>query len=131
MNVHSEPPVFALGAQCSNQGVDVIYELRVYRTLPGQMPRLLDRFRNQTLSIWNRLGIRQVGFWITAVGEAEGSELTYLLAWDSFADRETRWAAFQSDPAWKQAKSESESGGFLVANIRNQLLAPTDFSAIK
>ena len=109
---------------------NVIYELRVYRTLPGQMPRLLDRFRQHTLRIWERLGIRPVGFWTTAIGEAEGSELTYLLAWKSFDDREQRWGAFQADPTWKQVKAESEEGGFLVAGIRNQLLAPTDFSAL-
>jgi hypothetical protein len=108
----------------------VIHELRIYRTLPGQMPRLLDRFRVHTLGIWKRLGIRPVGFWVTAVGEAEGSELTYMLAWESFADRETRWAAFQTDATWKQVKAESESKGFLVAHIRNQLLTPTNFSAI-
>ena len=109
----------------------MIHELRVYRALPGQMPRLLDRFRDHTLGIWERLGIRPIGFWTTAVGEAEGSELTYLLAWESFADRETRWAAFQADPMWKQVKADSERGGYLVANIRNQLLTPTNFSAIK
>lgn len=108
----------------------MIYELRIYRTLPGQMPRLLDRFRSHTLGIWERLGIRPVGFWVTAVGEAEGSELTYMLAWESFADREAHWAAFQADATWKQVKAESESNGFLVAHIRNQLLTPTNFSAI-
>jgi hypothetical protein len=109
----------------------VIYELRVYRSLPGQMPRLLDRFRDHTLGIWERLGIRQVGFWTTAVGEEEGSELTYLLAWDSFADRETRWNALQSDPTWQQVKAESERAGYIVDSIRNQLLVPTSFSNIK
>jgi hypothetical protein len=109
----------------------VIYELRVYRALPGQMPRLLDRFRDHTLEIWERLGIRPVGFWTTAIGEAEGSELTYLLAWESFGDREARWGAFQSDPAWKQVKADSEKPGYLVASIRNQLLTPTDFSNLK
>lgn len=109
----------------------MIYELRVYRTLPGQLPRLLERFRNHTLQIWDRLGIRTVGFWITAVGDAEGGELTYMLVWDSFADREARWGAFQADSQWIQAKAQSESEGYLVANIRNQLLVPTNFSALK
>jgi len=108
----------------------MIYELRIYRTLPGQMPRLLERFREHTLMIWQRLGIRPVGFWVTAVGDAEGAELTYLLAWDSFADRETRWNAYQADAEWKAVKAESEKPGYLVANIHNQLLRPTDFSAL-
>ena len=109
----------------------MIYEMRVYRTLPGQMPRLLDRFRQHTVQIWERLGIRPLGFWTTDLGDAEGSELTYLLAWESFADRQTRWDAFQADPEWKTVKVDSENRGYLVANIRSQLLKPTDFSAIR
>ena len=108
----------------------MIYEMRVYRTLPGQLPRLLERFRHYTLAIWERLGIRPVGFWTTAVGDSVGTELTYLLEWDSWADREQRWNAFQSDPTWQDVKSDSERPGFLVLNIRSQLLEPTDFSSI-
>jgi NIPSNAP len=109
----------------------VIYELRVYRTLPGQMPRLLERFREHTVAIWARLGIRPVGFWITAVGLHEGTELTYMLAWDSWADRQARWAVFQADAQWRRVKSDSERAGFLIADIRNELLTPTDFSALQ
>ena len=109
----------------------MICELRVYRAMPGQMPRLLARFRDHTSKIFERLDIRPVGFWTTIVGESEGGELTYLLAWNSLADRETRWAAFQADTVWKEVKAESEKAGFLVANIHNQLLAPTSFSALR
>ena len=44
-------------------------------------------------------GIRQAGFFTTVIGESH-NELTYLLAWDSTADREQRWNAFATDPAW-------------------------------
>ena len=44
-----------------------IYELRVYTTLPGRMPKLLERFQNHTLKIWEKHGIRQVGFWYVVV----------------------------------------------------------------
>jgi electron transfer flavoprotein alpha subunit len=43
----------------------MIYELRIYRAMPGRMPALLNRFQTRTLAIWNRFGIRQVGFWTT------------------------------------------------------------------
>lgn len=39
------------------------YELRVYTAVPGKMPALLSRFENETLKIWEGLGIRQLGFW--------------------------------------------------------------------
>ena len=47
----------------------MIYELRVYQPVPGQMPKLLARFRDKLLPIWERHGIRPIGFWTTLVGE--------------------------------------------------------------
>ena len=72
----------------------MIYELRVYQPVPGQMPKLLARFRDKLLPIWERHGIRPIGFWTTVVGESS-NELTYILPWESLADRETRWTAFR------------------------------------
>jgi hypothetical protein len=108
----------------------MIHELRVYRTLPGRLPNLLARFNDHTLSIWARHGIRQVGFWTTLVGES-AFDLTYMIAWESMAEREAKWAAFQSDPEWIRVRTESEKDGPINANISNQFLAPTSFSALK
>ena len=41
----------------------MIYELRVYQPVPGQMPKLLARFRDKLLPIWEEHGIRPIGFW--------------------------------------------------------------------
>ena len=108
----------------------MIYEMRIYRTLPGRMPALLSRFQNHTLRLWERHGMRQAGFWTTLIGESS-YDLTYLLAWESLAERETKWAAFQSDPEWIAARADSEKDGPILANISNQILAPTAFSAVK
>ena len=108
----------------------MIYELRIYRTLPGRLPNLLDRFRNHTLRIWERHGIRQAGFWTTLVGESS-YDLTYLLAWESLAEREKKWAAFMADPEWQKVRTESEKDGPINANVSNSLLVPTDFSSVK
>ena len=108
----------------------MLYELRVYRPVSGRLPSLLARFRDQTVAIWERHGIRAVGFWTTLIGESS-TELTYMLAWESLADREARWTAFQNDPAWHEARDGSERDGPIVATIRNQILAPTSFSALK
>jgi len=108
----------------------MIYELRVYQPVPGQMPKLLARFRDHTVSIWETHGIRPLGFWTTLIGESS-NELTYIIPWRSLADREVKWAAFQNDSAWLKARDDSERDGPIVASIRNQMLAPTDFSALK
>ena len=108
----------------------MIYELRIYRAIPGRLPALMARFQNQTLRIWDRIGIRQAGFWTTIVGDSV-QELTYMLTWDSMAERDARWNAFLADPEWLAVSAESERDGQLIADIRNTLLAPTAFSAAR
>src|ERR1700745_1082570 len=108
----------------------MIYETRVYRCLPGRLPALLKRFETITLKLWEKHGIRQAGFFTTLVGESN-QELTYMLAWDSLADREKKWSAFQSDPDWISARAKTEEDGQIVGNIVSQLLVPTTFSSAK
>jgi hypothetical protein len=57
--------------------------------------------------------------------------MTYMLAWDSMAEREKRWSAFHADPEWLAVVAKTETDGQLVENISNQLLAPAPFSAVK
>jgi NIPSNAP. len=71
-------------------------------------------------------GIRQAGFFTTLVG-VSNQELTYFLAWESMAERETKWTAFATDPAWLTARTETEKDGQIVDNIVNQFLQPTAF----
>ncbi len=108
----------------------MIHEMRVYRCVPGRLPALLKRFETITLGLWERHGIRQAGFWTTAVGESS-QDLTYLLAWESLAERERKWNAFQSDPEWIAKRAETEKDGPIVANIVNQILQPTAFSSVR
>ena len=108
----------------------MIYELRVYRCLPGRLPALIKRFDTITLGLWKKHGIRQAGFWTTLVGESN-MELTYMLAWDSLAEREKLWNGFMSDPEWIEKRGESEKDGAIVANIASSFLQPTSFSAMK
>ena len=108
----------------------MIYELRVYRCLPNRLPALLKRFEMTTLRIWEKHGIRQAGFWTTMIGESN-HELTYLLAWESLAEREQKWAAFISDPEWIAARDESEKDGQIVQTIANSILQPTSFSSVR
>ena len=108
----------------------MIYEIRVYRCVPGRLPALLNRFATITLKLWEKHGIKQAGFWTTLVGESN-QDLIYLLAWESLADRDKKWAAFQSDPAWISARAETEKDGAIVQNVANQLLVPTAFSSVK
>jgi hypothetical protein len=108
----------------------MIYEQRIYSCIPGRLPALLKRFEEQTLKIWDKHGIKQAGFWTVLVGDGN-HDLHYLLAWDSLAERERIWNAFQADPAWHKARDESEKGGPIIANIKSAFLRPTAFSSVK
>jgi len=108
----------------------MIYEMRVYRCLPGRLPALIKRFDTITLKLWEKHGIKQAGFFTTLVGESN-QELTYFLAWESLADREKKWTAFQHDQEWITARAKTEADGQIVGNIVSQLLVPTSFSAVK
>ena len=108
----------------------MIYEMRIYHCVPGRLPALLKRFDTITLPLWERHGIRQAGFWTTLVGGSNQS-LTYMLAWESLAERDRIWTAFQSDPEWIAKRAETEKDGAIVANIVNELLIPTSFSSVR
>ena len=108
----------------------MIYEMRVYRAVPGRLPAVMKRFETITLEIWKKHGIRQAGFWTTLIGELN-QDLTYMLAWDLLAEREQKWNAFQSDPEWIAKRAETEKDGAIVANIANAFLQPTSFSSVK
>ncbi len=108
----------------------MIYEMRVYRCVPGRLPALLKRFDTITLKLFEKHGIRQAGFFTTLIGQSN-PELTYFLAWETLAEREKKWAAFQADPDWISARAQTEADGQIVDNITSQLLTPTAFSAVK
>jgi hypothetical protein len=107
----------------------MLYELRIYDCCPGRLPALLDRFDTITLKIWERHGIRQAGFWTTVIGKSN-QQLVYLLAWESLAEREQKWNAFQADPEWIEKRAETEREKPIVANVSSQIMAPTSFSSV-
>ena len=46
----------------------MIHELRIYHCMPNRLADLNNRFANVTLKIWEKHGIRQVGFWTVLIG---------------------------------------------------------------
>ena len=107
----------------------MIYELRIYEVVPGKLPDLNRRFETITTKIWDRMGIKQAGFWTADVGTS--NELIYLLAWESLAEREEKWTKFQADPEWNEKRAQTEANGPIVARVRNSFLRPTSYSSVK
>ena len=108
----------------------MIYEYRAYTCLPGRMPALLNRFETITFGFWEKHGIRQAGFWTTEVG-ASNQVLHYLLQWESLAEREQKWGAFQADADWNAARLATETPDKIVQNITSEFWRPTSFSAVQ
>jgi len=71
----------------------MIYELRIYRVMNGRMTDLLTRFEHHNRADMAAMAFLQGGFWTTIVGRSE-QHLTYLLAWESLAQRQEKWDAF-------------------------------------
>src|SRR5260370_35290233 len=104
----------------------MIYELRVYHCVPGRLPDLLKRFDTITLPLWEKHGIKQAGFWTVAIGSSN-QDLYYLLQWESLADRDKKWAAFQADPEWISKRAGTEKDGPIVPPAGNLILQRTAF----
>ena len=104
----------------------MLYESRVYVAVPGKLPAINDRFANHTIGFFRNHGIGIIGFWTDEIGAS--NQLTYILSFDSMADREEKWAAFQADTGWHRVRSESETAGALVAQVHNSFMRPTPYS---
>lgn len=108
----------------------MIYEYRVYEAAPGKLPELHARFRNHTLGIFERHGIKNIGYWTSDAGDYS-DRLIYIVAFEDGAHRERAWDAFRNDPEWQKVRADSEVDGPLTARVFNTLLSPTDYSPLR
>ena len=108
-----------------------VYELRTYTTPPGKLEALKSRFRDHTITIFNKHGMKSVGYWVPQDGPEHDNTLIYVLEHESRDAATKSWAAFRSDPDWVKAKAESEKDGPLTTQVKSVFMDPTDFSAIK
>src|SRR5262245_36859355 len=105
-----------------------VYELRTYTAAPGKSAELLARFRNHTLKIFERHGMKNVGYWVPA-DEKDGAadKLIYLLEHKSRDAAKESWKNFSADTQWQEVKKKTEANGRIVAKVDSVYLTPTDF----
>jgi hypothetical protein len=108
-----------------------VFELRTYTTPPGKLDALKARFRDHTITIFNKHGMHSVGYWVPAEGPEHENTLIYVLQHDSREAANKNWAEFRADPDWVKAKGDSEKDGPLTTQVKSVFMEPTDFSAIK
>ena len=108
----------------------MIYKYRVYEAAHGKLPALHARFRDHTLGIFERHGIKNIGYWTSNVGDYS-DRLIYIVAFEDEGHRARAWEAFRNDPEWQKVRAESEVDGALTARVFNTLLSPTDYSPLQ
>ena len=110
------------------QASGAVYELRIYHAAPGKLGELLARFRDHTIKLFNRHGMKSVAYW-TPLDEPEKSNtLIYILHHPSREAAAANWKSFQDDPEWQSVKEKSEANGKLVDKVDSTYMALTDFS---
>jgi len=107
-----------------------VYELRTYYAAPGKLDDLHARFRDHTMKIFEKHGMKNIGYWTPL--DNPDRKLIYMLAFPSRDAAKQAWKEFGADPDWQAARKASEANGSLVSKAESVFLTPTDYSpAIK
>jgi hypothetical protein len=107
---------------------NTVYELRVYHVAEGKLPELLARFRDHTIGLFSKHGIKSVAYWTLTDEPGKSNTLIYILQHPSREEATTNWKAFQDDAEWKSVKEKSEVNGKLVDKVDSTYMVLTDFS---
>ncbi len=119
--------VSGAGAASNNH----IFELRTYTTPEGKLEDLNTRFRDHTLKIFEKHGMKNVVYGVPSEGPTSKNTMIYLLQHDSRAAADASWAKFRTDPDWVKARTASEVNGKLTTKVESVFLEPTDYSPMK
>jgi hypothetical protein len=115
-------------AQSGSEKSDVVYELRIYHAMEGKLDALLARFRDHTDAIFDRHGLKLVGFWTPTDEPLKGRTLIYILKHPSREAATANWKAFHDDPEWVKVSTASEVNGKLVEKVDSTYMSLTNFS---
>lgn len=94
-----------------------VYELRTYTAHPGRLEALHRRFREHTLQLFAKHGMKNLMYWVPTDKELSKTTLIYVLEHESEAAAKRSWEAFINDPEWKAARDASEKDGKIVAKV--------------
>lgn len=127
MNAADISPVIKASAGSKDRS----FELRTYHCYTGQLPKLLNRFRNHTFGFFKRYNMTNIGYWTSIEENPDQSKLVYILAYPSEAAGKKSFEQFRADPAWQKVKQETETPNPIVEKVESVLLKPLPFSKIR
>ncbi|MGM0835445.1 MAG: NIPSNAP family protein [Bacillota bacterium] len=103
----------------------MIIELRIYQIINGRMQAILDRFRDDTIRIFNKHDMKIVDFWVDE--NDSKNRLYYLVEHKDMESRERNFQAFQEDPEWLKLKERTEQDGPLYEKIEEVFMKQAPF----
>ena len=105
-----------------------VFELRTYTTLEGRLPNLNARFKNHTLKLFEKHGMKNVMYWTPTDEKTANNTLIYVIWHASPEAAKKSWDAFRNDPEWHKAREEAEKDGKIVAKVEAVYMKTTDYS---
>jgi hypothetical protein len=108
-----------------------VYELRTYTAPEGKLGELNSRFRDHTIRIFNRHGMKSVLYMTPQDAPDSANTLIYVLEHPSREAAKKAWADFQADPEWVKVSADSQVNGRIVSKVVSVFADPTDYSPVK
>lgn len=106
----------------------MLIDHRTYRVRPGTLPAHLKLYEQHGFAPQTRHLGQPLLYMFTESGEM--NTLVHIWGYENAADRATRRAAMQADPAWKDYLKMSAEAGYLE-NQTTKLMLPASFAPIK
>ena len=108
-----------------------VFELRTYTAPDGKLGDLHTRFRDHTIRIFNKHGMKSVIYLAPQDAPDSQNTLIYVLEHPSREAAKKAWADFQADPEWVKVAADSQVNGRIVSKVVSVFADPTDYSPIK
>jgi len=108
-----------------------VYELRTYTAPEGKLGNLNSRFRDHTIRIFNKHGMKSVLYMTPQDAPNSQNTLIYVLEHPSREAAKKAWADFAADEEWKKVSAESQVDGRIVSKVESIFGYPTDYSPMK
>ena len=105
-----------------------VFELRTYTTLEGRLPNLHARFKDHTLKLFEKHGMKNVTYWTPTDEKTANNTLIYVLWHASPEAAKKSWDGFRNDPEWHKARDASEKDGKIVAKVESVYMKATEYS---
>ena len=113
------------------QAAKHVFELRTYTAPDGKLGELHARFRDNTIRIFNKHGMKSVLYMSPQDAPDSANTLIYILEHPSREAAKKAWADFQADPEWVKVAADSQVNGRIVTKVVSVFADPTDYSPMK